>query len=83
MNQGTWQLRVYLGRDAENRVHHRHVTFKLSDDPTQLSTIFDDGFESACGTLWSGFQTPLATFLRLLVIFTNSPATPGRVMQHS
>lgn len=27
---GTWQLRVYLGRDAENRVRHRHVTFKGS-----------------------------------------------------
>ncbi len=27
---GTWQLRVYLGRDAESRVHHRHVTFKGS-----------------------------------------------------
>ncbi len=25
---GTWQLRVYLGRDAEGRVRHRHVTFK-------------------------------------------------------
>ena len=25
---GTWQLRVYRGRDAENRVRHRHVTFK-------------------------------------------------------
>ena len=27
---GTWQLRVYLGRDAEGRVRHRHVTFKGS-----------------------------------------------------
>jgi len=27
---GIWQLRVYLGRDAESRVHHRHVTFKGS-----------------------------------------------------
>lgn len=27
---GTWQLRVYLGRDAEDRVRHRHVTFKGS-----------------------------------------------------
>jgi integrase len=27
---GTWQLRVYLGRDAEGRVQHRHVTFKGS-----------------------------------------------------
>jgi integrase len=27
---GTWQLRVYLGRDAGGRVRHRHVTFKGS-----------------------------------------------------
>lgn len=27
---GTWQLRVYLGRDASGRVRHRHVTFKGS-----------------------------------------------------
>jgi len=27
---GTWQLRVYLGRDAEGRVRHRHVTLKGS-----------------------------------------------------
>ena len=26
----TWELRVYVGRDAEGRVRHRHVTFKGS-----------------------------------------------------
>ena len=27
---GTWQLRVYLGRDSSGRVRHRHATFKGS-----------------------------------------------------
>ncbi len=27
---GSWELRVYVGRDAEERVRHRHVSFKGS-----------------------------------------------------